>query len=234
MRRSALGLGAQESVDLGRAEEVLKLQQQHKEGAVDAAAPGLSVQTQSSVLGVPAAHQEHEGAFAASPMAATDDELRPPAAGATSAVDQADTEHERAAKQASEAQEAQLASSSAASSGNGTGPTEEAFVPPSDGPTEEAFTPPSSSAPAVDAAPASAPPAGDSQDEPAVPALGSAPAAPVSGSTAAAADEPLTSSSSLKRASGTGRLRGARAPRPPSQVSARIAAFEGGPAGEGK
>ncbi|KPV77972.1 uncharacterized protein RHOBADRAFT_50496 [Rhodotorula graminis WP1] len=230
VRRSALGLGAQESVDLGRAEEVLKLQQRHKEGAVDAAAAGLSVQTQASVLGVPAAHPEHEGAFAASPMAATDDELLPPAVVSASDADQAAAEDERAAKQASEAHEAHLGSSSstlAAGGGDSTGPTEEAFVPPSDGPTEEAFTPPSSSAPAVDAAPASAATAGDSQDEPAVPALGSAPAASVSGSTAAAADEPLSSSSSLKRASGTGRLRGARAPRPPSQVSARIAAFEG-------
>ncbi|GAA5846868.1 hypothetical protein JCM9279_004472 [Rhodotorula babjevae] len=233
VRRSALGLGAQESVDLGRAEEVLKLQQQHKEGAVDAATAGLSVQTQASVLGVPTAQQEHDGAFAASPMAATDDELLPSAAAAASADEQADVEHERAAKQALEAQEELL--DSAAAGGAGTGPTEEAFVPPSDGPTEEAFTPPSSLAPPVGAAPASASTAGDSQDEPAVPALGSTPAAPVSGSTAAAvADEPLSSSSSLKRASGTGRLRGARAPRPPSQVSARIAAFEGGPAGEGK
>ncbi|GAA5891934.1 hypothetical protein JCM8208_002943 [Rhodotorula glutinis] len=220
VRRSALGLGAQESVDLGRAEEVLKLQQQHKEGAVDAATAGLSVQTQASVLGVPAAHQEHDGAFAASPMAATDDELLPPAVGATSSVD-VDAEDERAAKQASEAQEAQLASSSVVGGGGSTGPTEEAFVPPSDGPTEEAFTPPSSLPPPVGAAPLSTSTAGDSQDEPAVPALSSAPAAAV------AADEPLSSSSSLKRASGTGRLRGARAPRPPSQVSARIAAFEG-------
>ncbi|BGP21256.1 rho GTPase-activating protein [Rhodotorula toruloides] len=41
-------------------------------------------------------------------------------------------------------------------------------------------------------------------------------------------EKPLAPSSSLKRSSGPSRLRGARAPRPPSQVMAKVAAFEGG------
>ncbi|TNY23812.1 hypothetical protein DMC30DRAFT_413929 [Rhodotorula diobovata] len=227
VRRSALGLGAQESVDLGRAEEVLKLQQQHKEGS----AAALSVQTQGTVLGVPSQPQEgHDGAFAASPMAATADDLpSAPAPSAPAAEDEGEgeTEAERAAKQADEAQEERRGAASPTGTG---GPTEEAFVPPSGdsaGPTEPSFTPPAPSAPVPAAGRAD-----DSQDEPATPASAPAPAAPTTTSTAG--DEPLSSSSSLKRASGTGRLRGARAPRPPSQVMARVAAFEGAPPGEGK
>ncbi|BGP12301.1 Rho-GTPase-activating protein 8 [Rhodosporidiobolus nylandii] len=51
-----------------------------------------------------------------------------------------------------------------------------------------------------------------------------------SSSSSSAGDAPLSTSSSLKRATGAGRLRGARAPRPPSHVMDRIRAFEGGAA----
>ncbi|CDR47324.1 RHTO0S14e02168g1_1 [Rhodotorula toruloides] len=47
-------------------------------------------------------------------------------------------------------------------------------------------------------------------------------------------ERPLAPSSSLKRSSGPSRLRGARAPRPPSQVMAKVAAFEGGEGGGSK
>ncbi|BGO99032.1 Rho-GTPase-activating protein RGD2 [Rhodotorula toruloides] len=47
-------------------------------------------------------------------------------------------------------------------------------------------------------------------------------------------EKPLAPSSSLKRSSGPSRLRGARAPRPPSQVMAKVAAFEGGEGGSSK
>ncbi|BGP44357.1 Rho-GTPase-activating protein 8 [Rhodotorula kratochvilovae] len=205
-RRSNLGLGAQESVDLGRAGEVLKAQQAQRDG--------LSVQTASSALAVP---QQEEGAFAASPMSATAEEL-PPAPSALQPLEHAEEEEDEQAADDRAAKEAQAAEEVRASSPGNAQPTEAAFVPP----TEEAFVPPteaSFSSPAPSAAPVD-----DSQDEPSTAARAAAPAA--------AADEPLSSSSSLKRQSGTGRLRGARAPRPPSQVMARVAAFEGGADGD--
>lgn len=84
-------------------------------------------------------------------------------------------------------------------------PVEAPFTPPS--PVEEPFVAPSSSSATKEAVSLRS-------DEPQRPDGGD--------------EKPLTSSSSLKRSTGPGsaRLRGARGPRPPSQVLARVAALE--------
>lgn len=83
-------------------------------------------------------------------------------------------------------------------------------------PSEDAFVPPVSPGDA----PAPALPTGDTTREDEA----------VGGSD----EKPLTSSSSLKRSTGPSRLRGARAPRPASQVMSKVAAFEGGEGGGSK
>ncbi|GJN92015.1 hypothetical protein Rhopal_005043-T1 [Rhodotorula paludigena] len=205
IKRSDLthGGAASESVDLGKAGEALK--QQHR------ASLGLDTQA----LAVPTVA---EGQFAASPLSATQDEL--PASEDTAKGD-VPAEEAKAEKEV----EAPIARADSPPLKKGAqaadGPTEEAFVPPGSSPTAP---PPASATAAAD----------DPQDEPALLATGSTPAAHADKDSV-----PLAGSTSLKRQSGTGgaggsgRLRGARAPRPPSQVMAKVAALEGGSEGAG-
>ncbi|BGP28401.1 Rho-GTPase-activating protein 8 [Rhodotorula toruloides] len=85
-------------------------------------------------------------------------------------------------------------------------------------PSEDAFVPPVSPGDAPAPAPASTTAESTREEE------------VVGGSE----EKALAPSSSLKRSIGPSRLRGARAPRPPSQVLAKVAAFEGGDGGGSK
>ncbi|GAA6055536.1 hypothetical protein JCM3770_006775 [Rhodotorula araucariae] len=228
-RRSNLGLAAEESVDSGRAGEVLRVQQAQRDGlVVETGAPAAALQVAP----------DSAPPLATSPLSATTDELTAPAPAGTTSEAEADAEDAGAPEQAGKrsALETQHAATDDARASSPLpspsprspalydgAPTEEAFIPPTEGafdpPTESAFVPPTEGAfvPPTEGASATTAP--------------SPPSAPAP--TPTSADEPLSASSSLKRQSGTGRLRGARAPRPPSQVMARVAAFEGGGGGGG-
>ncbi|GAA6018642.1 hypothetical protein JCM10207_008991 [Rhodosporidiobolus poonsookiae] len=220
--RGNLGIDPRESVDLGKASEVLRQQIAAEAGAppvpplpanVAAAAPASDREApkRASLLGVDTAVPPPTtlgGSFAASPLSATAEELpAAPSVPSSSAEPAAPSAHEPAPSAPAPS------APPAAADSDDEFAREAPFVPPSassavegqDGkaPQDEPFTPPVASAPPADDADTDAAPAAEGEG-----------------------DQPLSSSSSLKRTPGAGRLRGARGPRPPSQVMARAAMWE--------
>ncbi|GAA5899141.1 hypothetical protein JCM6882_004627, partial [Rhodosporidiobolus microsporus] len=251
--RARLGLGEKESVDLGKAGEILKAQGQAQGSApspvkerlrqlavagsgaggekkpaeeekVEQDGPAATAKRQSllgvdtTVGGASLSPGGGGGMFAASPMSATAEELPPPPPPPAS---KAPVDANDAGRGKGKGKGKEVEVEEKRSVPRPEGATEEPFVPP--GATEEPFVPPQPSAPPL------AEDDGDTDEAPSSSADAASPPAP---SAPPAADEdsaPLAPSSSLKRASGTGRLRGARAPRPPSQsIAGKMAAFEQG------
>ncbi|BGP12304.1 hypothetical protein JCM10213_006628 [Rhodosporidiobolus nylandii] len=240
--RGNLGIGARESVDLGRAGQVL--QQVRAGGAPPPPLPtregaeptpstgaGSSPLRQQSLLGVDTSVPSGGGgSFAASPMSATVEEFpsipAPAPAPAPAPVPAAADVVGPPAPSAPPAEEPQQEKEAPAPA-----PAPEAITSPSSPPPAMAVPSPTSAAddsaspPQPTEAPF-VPPTAAPSEAPFVPPSSSS----SSSSSSSAGDAPLSTSSSLKRATGAGRLRGARAPRPPSQVMDRIRAFEGGAA----